>query len=992
MARGNFPLYSLNQGEVSKLALARVDLAKLRLAAECQVNWQPYVIGPMTLRTGLQYIGEVLGDQACRILPFIFSKLDTALLEFTPGEMRIWVNEAQVTRSAVATTISDPNFAGGGTWVTSDTTAGASATIGSGVATLFTVALKSLARIKQTVTVAVGDRSTEHGIRIVVTHGPITFRAGTADGLDDLIATTDLDTGTHSLACTPHGNIYIQLELAYAPAPNAILASVTIDNPSSGSPTALTIPTPFGAGDLANIRTDQSGDVIYVACYGMRQRKIERRSTTSWSVVDYLSNDGPFDTNAVQIVSLTPSIYANNGTLTADRAYFQTGDVGQLIRLFSIGQFYATQLGGANAFTPAVRVVGVGTASRNYTWTITNTWVGTLTFQRSFDGPDSGFVDISTATSNGTIGSTTGGSGGTPDLDNAIAWERVGFKAGNYSSGVANLVSNYGGGGAFAIVRITSYNSATSVNIEVLQPFSSLIATSNFSVGQWTTGFFPTCVGFHEGRLGFSGGNRVWLSASDDYTSFAEITQAGQPVGDAGPINFAFGFGPVDDVSWLLSLSRLLAGREQSIASIRSSSFDTPLTPTNLSVKDCSTQGAMRLPAVKIDKRGIYVQQSNRRVYDLSFVAQEADYTATDLTRLNLDIGKVGFVDVAVARQPDTQVHLVRSDGMSAELLYDPADDVVAWTRLMTLGVIENVAVLPTNGIEDLVYFVVKRTINGVTRRFIERLALRDNCIGGAVTQLADSHYVYQGSAVSTVTLSWLPSTEVVVWADGSYIGTATTNSSGVCTMPDGLTHTKIVVGLGGKTFIGSVSDASVNGRLPDQVFSGNNPSATLTIGTAYNGYPCEVFADIGATGHPIHIGALTVASGVITLPNGQTASSIVACLGYVAPFMSAKLGYAAQMGTAVTQKKKIDHVGLVMYDTNYQGVQYGQRFDALDALPLVEENATTAASTVWSAYDEPMVEVPGEWNSDVRLCLLAQAPKPCTIGAVVIGMTTHEK
>jgi hypothetical protein len=104
-----------------------------------------------------------------------------------------------------------------------------------------------------------------------------------------------------------------------------------------------------------------------------------------------------------------------------------------------------------------------------------------------------------------------------------------------------------------------------------------------------------------------------------------------------------------------------------------------------------------------------------------------------------------------------------------------------------------------------------------------------------------------------------------------------------------------------------------------------------------YNGYPCEAFADVGSTGEPIHVGSLVVSNGTITLPNGQQATTITACLGYVAPFMSAKLAYAAQLGTALTQKKRVEHIGLVMCDTHYQGLQFGQRFDVLDSLPLYE-------------------------------------------------------
>src|SRR5580704_7845806 len=99
----NAPLYSLNAGEVSKIALGRVDVAKLRMAAECQVNWLPYVVGPMMLRPGLIYSGEVLDDSPAKLVRFVFSKLDTSVIELTANQMRIWINEVLLTRPAVAT-------------------------------------------------------------------------------------------------------------------------------------------------------------------------------------------------------------------------------------------------------------------------------------------------------------------------------------------------------------------------------------------------------------------------------------------------------------------------------------------------------------------------------------------------------------------------------------------------------------------------------------------------------------------------------------------------------------------------------------------------------------------------------------------------------------------------------------------------------------------------------------------------------------------------
>lgn len=934
----------------------------------------PFVVGPMMLRPGLMAIGEVLGDQPARLLRFVFSKLDTALIELTPKQMRIWVNDTLVTRQAVATQVGDPSFAGTGAWSTANTTAGASVSITGGFCTMVCAPIGGLAQIAQTLSIAGGDLGKEHGLRISINDGPVTVRCGSSPGASDVIPQTVLDIGTHSLAFTPTvASAYLQIESTDAW--SKVLTQVTIDNPSSGYPVALTIPTPWGLNDLPNVRFDQSGDIVYVGCYGQVQQKIERRATHGWSVVNYRSMNGPFQTVSSIGANLTINTYFGNGQLVIDRPYFQAAHVGCLFRMFVSGQANSALLGNQNAYSQPVRVVGVGATARNYAWTISGTWAGTITLQRSFDGPTSGFVDVSSVTSNGTINSLTGGSSATPDLDNAICWERVGFKSGGYSSGAASVASSYTGGGGYGICRVLQYLSPTAVNVEVLQAFPSVSGTNNWVEQDWSAVVgYPTSVAFHEGRLGWYGRDKIWLSASDGYANFGEIDTQGNTVGDSGPITESFGYGPVDTVSWGLSLTRLLTGREQSIASARSSNFDQPLTPSAIVIRDCSDQGAARLPAVKLGKRGIYVQQSGRKVYELAFNAQEMDYGDRDLTRLNIDIGLAGFTDIDHATQPDKMIWLPRGDGQCAALLYDVDDDVVAWWRLQTLGVIENVAVLPAAGPEDYTYFVVRRVVNGVTRRFIEKLAPRTACVGGAVNQQLDCALTYQGAPVTTLQHAFLPNTAITVWADGQAIGTTTTDGSGNFTMPDNQPHSNVVAGLTGRIVSNTTS----------------TPGAALTVGTQYNGYPCEVFADIGGTGSVKRVGPLVVSGGVVTLPNGGLATNIIAFIGYVAPFESAKLAYAAQGASPLNERSQINKLGLVLYDTSAQGLQYGQRPDVLDALPGIEGGIAVTPGTVWPEYEEPMITVPGEWTTDARLYLLAQAPNPCTVGAVVVDMTKN--
>ncbi len=108
------------------------------------------------------------------------------------------------------------------------------------------------------------------------------------------------------------------------------------------------------------------------------------------------------------------------------------------------------------------------------------------------------------------------------------------------------------------------------------------------------------------------------------------------------------------------------------------------------------------------------------------------------------------------------------------------------------------------------------------------------------------------------------------------------------------------------------------------------------------------------------------------------------------ASFKSAKQAFAAAMGTPLNQPKKIDHVGFILADTHAKGVKFGPGFDRLDELPDVEQHAEVDSDTVHTAYDERMIPFDGEWTTDARVCLQAQAPRPATVLAFTVSMTTH--
>ncbi|HJQ60827.1 MAG TPA: hypothetical protein VJ890_28240, partial [Vineibacter sp.] len=442
-----------------------------------------------------------------------------------------------------------------------------------------------------------------------------------------------------------------------------------------------------------------------------------------------------------------------------DGPFFKPAHVGALFRLFANTQVSTVGLAREDTYTTVIRVFGNTAAERTVNVVITGTWSGTIFLERSFDGEDSGFNGFAQYTVNTTT---------TVDLTvpNTTMWVRLGFRPGGYTSGVAVATLGYTGGGRFGIARGLQYVSSTQLTAEILRPMPTTSLTEDWREGMWSDNRgWPSAVAFYEGRLWWFGKNAIWGSVSDAYDSFDEEFE-----GDAGPLNRTIGSGPVDNINWALPLQRLLIGTDGAELSIRSSSFDEPLTPTQFSIKDAGTNGSDRLPAVKVDQRAFFVQAGGTRLIQILFDPNASDYQAREADVLVPEIGEPGIAALAAQRQPETRVHFVRLDGTAALMIFNPVEDVSPFVEIETTGAsgfIEDVCVLPGRP-ENKVYYVVRRSIGGQTVRYIEKMASWAQSQGATDTRLSDSHVVYSGAATATVTgLSHLEGEAVVVWADG---------------------------------------------------------------------------------------------------------------------------------------------------------------------------------------------------------------------------------
>ncbi len=789
-------ILSLNKGLVSRLGLGRIDLRRLALAATTMTNWICRVLGYMHVRNGLGFIGSTLDNDEAVYLPFIFATDDTALIEMSTSGMRVWIDDVLLTYPTVSTTVANSSFATGASWTDMDE-AGGTSSVGGNSLTLASNGTAFAIR-EQSVSVSAGDQATEHCLHIRVDRGPIRFTVGSTSGGGEIISETYLGCGEHYLAFTPStGTIYIRFY--------SELIRTTIAKFCAIYTGDMQITTPWTTLDgLRRISFDQSADVVYLASTesgsSVRQLQIERRGTgRSWSLVAYAPEDGPFLVQNITPTTLTPNQRTGNITLTASRAIFNAGHappdrgVGALFSITSEGQTVDASITAENTFTSAIRVTGIDSA-RIFSVNVNGTFVATATLQRSIDSESGPWVDVSGETYTAPLAKSFD-----DGLDNQIVWYRIGVKTGDFTSGTVIVILSISTGSIRGICRITSVNSSVSANAEVLEALGATSATDNWQEGAWSTyQGYPSAVKLHDGRLWWAGLSSIWASISDGFNLFDETFE-----GDAGPISRSIGSGPVDDISWLLSTQRLLLGTQGTEFSLKASSLDEPLTPTNFGIRPATTQGSNAVQAVSADQNGYFVNRSNMKLFELAPSGQLADYAATDLTAIVPEVGYPGIVRMDIQRQPDTRIHCVLSDGTCAVLVLDRVEEVLAWQKVETDGDIEDVVVLPAeNGdIDDRVYYVVKRTINSTTVRYLERWAQEIECRGGALNCLADSYVQYTGTATATITgLDHLEGEQVAVWANGLDVGTDSdgsliyTVSGGSITLAAAATN--VVVGL----------------------------------------------------------------------------------------------------------------------------------------------------------------------------------------------------
>ena len=270
--------------------------------------------------------------------------------------------------------------------------------------------------------------------------------------------------------------------------------------------------------------------------------------------------------------------------------------------------------------------------------------------------------------------------------------------------------------------RKLSRTSHTSWTLSLYAPTANPFSSSNN---------FPSCVTFFEERLVFAGTNndpqKLFFSKAGDFEDMTTGTNA-----DDG-MSFTIGSDQVNAIKYLKGLRTLLIGTVGGEFVATASTSAEPITPTNIQIKRQAGYGTSDVDALLAGNRILFVQRAGKKVRELVFDFDSDGYIAPDLTLLAEHIAGsgvgTGFTNWTYQQEPDSIVWVVRSDGVLTGMTYQRGENVVAWHRHILGGafssgnaVVESVAAisnsLSTAKGEDSLYMIVKRTINGGTKRY----------------------------------------------------------------------------------------------------------------------------------------------------------------------------------------------------------------------------------------------------------------------------------
>lgn len=543
------------------------------------------------------------------------------------------------------------------------------------------------------------------------------------------------------------------------------------------------IVSPYTAAQLDEIQYVQSGSSMYIVHPAVTPQILTRYGETDWAMDDMSISPQPTIEDGYKPAgpTLTPSAVSGYGvTFTASSAVFLQGDVDRQIINLTTGGYGTAVITSVTSSTVAICDIleafpsTAAIASGN--WKLDLSPVCDLEVDSSQVGSTCTVSAKQLAGTQGTPATITAITAATPGVVTTSAahgfanGDRVVIKNvkgmtqlnGNiYTVGGATSTTfqlkddnnnnlnttnytTYASGGTVAllltdiavdafrsadvgkyilvnggVLQILSVPNAKKASAVVLKSLNSTEDSGSWSleVPTWnSTRGYPVAVGLYQQRLVLGGTTAqpqtVWFSETGVFDGF------GIGPDDEDSIEIELTSNEVNRINWIAASRDLIIGTSGAEITISESS-SAGLTPSSINQRTRTYLGSKSQQPAMVREEVLFIQGSNRKIRTFRYDFNLDGYTGEDLTFLSEHITEGGIKELIYSQEPDTVVYAVTEKGDMLAGTYDRTKQIIGWAKFTTDGDYERVQTITSNE-QDQVWVVVKRKINGATKRYVE--------------------------------------------------------------------------------------------------------------------------------------------------------------------------------------------------------------------------------------------------------------------------------
>lgn len=752
---------AFNAGELSPYMDSRTDVEKYKSGCKRLENMVVLPYGGAYRRPGTEYMGEAKrSNKRCRLIGFNFSTTTRFIIEMGEGYMRFWSNGVQV-----------PAPTPTATWATGNSYTAGSYFIFNGQT--YYVQISHIAdQIANDV--ASGKISQQTALEVPSPYSEAVLREVQYIQINDLMYFTHADHPVYKLTRLADNNWKMEavswdyppmIDISYpecqftASAPTGAINVTTRYPFFSASDVGTELALTFGK-QILSVKAGIAAANAYSSILPLdANTSWDFQTTGTWNgTINILRKSRDTMNRQMDFINVPLSNAASVVTANIPNHDFQLGDT---IRVRdSVAPFQGV-------FT----ISGI-IDNNNFTYNSGNNTASTGT------GTIDNITQMEVVRSYYADGDRNIISSGKETYRTELIVQQVGTSAVLNDPYYMLEARDYQQSGRVKITAVTSAYNATANVTEYLGawtgPKTSTIARQTAFCSKYG---YPRCVTAHQQRLIFAGTRNnpqtLWASVTDDFQNFETGTD------DDDSFQFTIAANESNRVNWIYSQKGMMLGTSGDEWSITGDSDASALTPSNIRIKRQTSFGSKYMKAVMVNDVLLFLQRSGRKVRELTYSFDRDGWVAPDLCVLAEQIAESGFEEMAFQQQPDAILYCIRNDGVLAAMSYEREQNVVAWGRHITEGNFESVATIygdtsSASQNDDEVWFVVKRTINGVTKRYIERF--RSDFRQVFFNEDKPNYWYldcgkrYSGAATDSVTgLSHLSGEAVSVLADGVY-------------------------------------------------------------------------------------------------------------------------------------------------------------------------------------------------------------------------------